>query len=255
MKEIIRWCEKLAPPSCAMEGDNIGLIVGEPKKCTGAVVALDVTAEALSAAEQNGCNLLVVHHSPIYQPIKRIDTAEPRGKLLARAIKSGIAIYVMHTNLDFAPNGLNQHVAQMLGLKNIRAVSAPDKVSYRIGVLPADIPARDFARRIKERLSIKSARLCGTGKIKTVAVCTGSGADLLSHAVLHGADALVTGDVRHHHAMECRALGAVLIDAGHHGTEQTMVGLVCGFLKKMMVKSGKRTTIVPLYIAEPFENV
>lgn len=255
MENLIRLCERLAPPARAVEGDNIGLIAGDPRaKVRGIVVALDLTAEALDLAERVNANLIIVHHSPIYFPIHKIDLSTPQGGLLARLLRQGVAVYAMHTNLDFAPRGLNDYVARLLGLRAVRPVSAPRKAVYRVGRLSTPMPPPVFARHVKGKLRLNSVRLAGAGRkaVSRVAVCTGAGADLVAHAAAAGADALVTGEARHHNALDCAALGICMVDAGHWGTERPMVDLVTGYLKKMMVKSGKRTRIFPLHSDEPF---
>lgn len=255
MKTVIRLLEKLAPPACVAPGDNIGLIVGDPgAKLRGVGVALDLTPLTLDLAEKAGCNLVIVHHPPIFHPLSKIDLSTPQGKLLARAITLGISVYAMHTNLDFAPRGLNDHVARQLGLREVRAVPAHGGAVYRAGALPSPLSARAFARSVKTNLRLPGVRLYGNPlkPVLRVAVCTGSGADYLAHAVSAGADALVTGDVRHHHGLECAGLDAVIVDAGHWGTERPMVDLVTGHLKKMLAKSRKGTRITPLHTDGPF---
>lgn len=257
MKDVIRICERLAPPALAADGDNIGLIIGDPAaRCAGIVVALDLTEEAVALAVAEGANLIVVHHPPIYYPLKRIDLSTPQGRLIAAVLRHGIAVYAMHTNLDFAPGGLNDHVARLVGLKNVRPAAGPGKTVYRIGTAAKGMSAAAFARRVKGALNISSARLYGDGKktVRTVAVCTGAGADLLADAAARGADLLLTGEVRHHNAMECAGRDIRMIDGGHLGTERPMVALVSAHIKKMMAKSGKRTRITSLYVEEPFKE-
>ena len=146
-------------------------------------------------------------------------------------------------------------MAAMLGLRKVRPATAGG-ITYRIGLLPLAVDGARFATHVKERLGLADVRLYGgrDKKIKTVAVCTGSGADLLADAVGRGADALVTGDVRHHHAMEAAERGTALLDAGHLGTERPMVEMVSKYLKKMMAKSRKKARIIPLYVTEPYES-
>jgi dinuclear metal center YbgI/SA1388 family protein len=256
MRRIIRLCEKLAPPGLAADWDNVGLIIGDKSaRLIGVLVALDVTDKAIEMAVSEGCNLMVVHHPPIFVPIKQIDTKSPQGSLIKSLLSREISVYVMHTNLDSAPRGLNQHVARMIGLKRIRPVPSSG-VTYRIGELPAKIGAKQFAALVKRKLGLRSVRLYGNrAGVKKVAVCTGSGGDLLSDAVSNGADALVTGDVRHHQALECRPLGACLVDAGHSGTERPMVMLVGDFLKKNLTNVLKKINIKVFHEREPFEDL
>lgn len=256
MRRIIRICEKLAPPKLAAEWDNVGLIIGDASApLKGVMVALDVTDEAIEAAVSEGCNLMIVHHPPIFAAIRQIDTKSPQGKIIKRLLQTDISVYAMHTNLDSAPGGLNHHVARMIGLKKIRPVTAAG-ITYRIGELPAKKSAGEFAAQVKKRLGLRSARLYGKIRhVKKIGVCTGSGADLLADAASRGADCLVTGDVRHHQGLDCMPLGIGMLDAGHFGTERHMVELVCGYLKKNLTKSLKKTKIKVFQQKEPFEDL
>ncbi len=256
MRKIIRLCEKLAPPSLAAQWDNVGLIVGDAsKKCRGVVVALDVTHEVIDLAVKENCNLLIVHHPPIFTPIKKIEPYCAFYGILQKLIKNDIAVYAMHTNLDFAPKGLNPYVAKIIGFRKIRA-AAGNGMTYVIGALPKNLSAGNFARGIKNKLGLKQVRVYGPDvKIKTAALCTGSGGDLLADAASRGADALVTGDVRHHQAIEAKLLGITLIDAGHIGTERPMVTLVTDYLKKNLTKLSKRIKITASRVEELFMDI
>ncbi len=94
----------------------------------------------------------------------------------------------------------------------------------RIGILDTALELPDFADQVKQALGLEHLRLAGrcAGLVKKVAVCGGSGASLISHALRQGADCLVTGDVKYHDAQRARAEGLALIDAGHFGTEILM---------------------------------
>ncbi len=256
MRRVIRICDKLAPPSLAAEWDNVGLVIGDPSaRLKGVMVALDVTEEAIEAAARQNCNLIVVHHPPILAPIKKIDVKSPQGRLIKNLLMRDISVYVMHTNLDSAPRGLNHHVARMIGLKKIRPASSSG-ITYRIGELPEKKGAREFAALVKKKLGINSARLYGKIRtVKKIAVCTGSGGGLLSDAAAKGADAFVTGDVKHHQALESRQLGICLLDAGHFGTERPMVELAARFLKKHLTNDSKKIKIKVFHSEETFEEM
>jgi len=59
--------------------------------------------------------------------------------------------------------------------------------------------------------------------VRTVAVCGGSGSELLHLAHTAQAEVLITGDVGHHSALEAEALGMAVVDAGHHATEAPLL--------------------------------
>jgi dinuclear metal center YbgI/SA1388 family protein len=253
--KIAGICEKIAPLNLAAEWDNNGLIIGDPSTpLKGIVVALDATDAAVDLAESTGANLMIVHHPLIFSPLNRIETARPVGGLISRLIKNNIALFAMHTNLDSAPKGLNEHVAKLIGLKKIAPLQLKE-VTCRIGRTASAVDSGSFAVEVKKRLGLNSVRHYGPRrKIEVVALCTGSGGDNLEEAADAGADLLVTGDVRHHHGITAENLGIPVIDAGHVGTERPMVELVTAFLKKSLTKTGKRIRIIPFIIDELYEN-
>ncbi|MCL6452437.1 MAG: Nif3-like dinuclear metal center hexameric protein [Alicyclobacillus sp.] len=139
--DVVRVLEAWAPPSLAMEGDRIGLQVGRMDKPVHRVaVALDpypaVVDEALSA----GADLLVTHHALIYRPLHRIDTGTARGRALARALAADLAVFNAHTNLDIAPGGVNDVLAERLGLTNVEILDriANEQLRKLVVFVPTD---------------------------------------------------------------------------------------------------------------------
>jgi dinuclear metal center YbgI/SA1388 family protein len=116
--EVIQLFEQFSPKSFAMEGDKIGLQIGalnQPVK--NVLVTLDVTEEVVEEAIAKNVQLIIAHHPPIFRPLKKIATDTPAGRMIARLIKHDIAVYAAHTNLDVAKGGVNDLLADALGLK------------------------------------------------------------------------------------------------------------------------------------------
>lgn len=90
-----------------------------------------------------------------------------------------------------------------------------------VGNLPHEMALKKFLQTIKDQLGIPSLRYVGNFQqpIKSVAVCGGSGSDLMDVAIRRNADAFVTADVKYH-AFEAARGNIALIDAGHFETEQ-----------------------------------
>ncbi|WP_270172259.1 Nif3-like dinuclear metal center hexameric protein [Paenibacillus sp. SYP-B4298] len=115
---LIQLMEELAPKHYAVEGDKIGLQVGTLNKPIAKVlIALDVTDEVVEEAIAAGANLIIAHHAVIYRPLAKLDFSTPGGRLFEKLIKHDIAVYIAHTNLDVADGGINDAMAQMLGLE------------------------------------------------------------------------------------------------------------------------------------------
>jgi len=117
VSDIVGIINKFAPFASAEEWDNVGLQVGDPAATAERImVALDPGREAIDAAVAAGCRLLLVHHPFIFKPLKRISLADPDGGLIARAIRSDLAVISLHTNLDVANGGVNDFLADLLGV-------------------------------------------------------------------------------------------------------------------------------------------
>jgi dinuclear metal center YbgI/SA1388 family protein len=118
--------EHIAPLPLAEEWDNCGLQVGDPAAPVGRVlVALTPLPEVFEEAEEKGADFLLFHHPLIFDPLKSIVTSSYPGDLLARAIRTGVAVYAAHTSYDAAPAGVSVALAGALGLRGPLRVLSP----------------------------------------------------------------------------------------------------------------------------------
>lgn len=92
----------------------------------------------------------------------------------------------------------------------------------RVGELPQRIPASKIIQEVKKMFAVKQVRVVGAPatKVKRLAVCAGSGGNLIQNANNYGATCYVTADVKHHDALLARELGMVVIDPGHSPMER-----------------------------------
>ncbi|UOY94035.1 Nif3-like dinuclear metal center hexameric protein [Ectobacillus sp. JY-23] len=115
--EIIELFEELYPKYLAVEGDKIGLQIGTLNKPIHRVlVALDVTEEVVQEAHSKKCELIIAHHPLIFRPLTHITTNDVYGKIIETCIKYDIAVYAAHTNVDVGAGGVNDLLAEALGL-------------------------------------------------------------------------------------------------------------------------------------------
>ncbi|MBX6395270.1 MAG: Nif3-like dinuclear metal center hexameric protein, partial [Alicyclobacillaceae bacterium] len=328
VRDLARWMDEWARPTLALEGDVNGLQIGDPAKPVSKVlVALEVTPEVAEEAIARGVDMILCHHAPLYRPARHLREDNPTGRVLRSLIRADIAVYNAHTNLDVAPGGVNDRLAQRLGLEDVEvlaptweermfklAVFVPvdhhrkvldavcgagagwigqyshctfnvsgrgtfrpeegarpfighvgdleevdeirletvvpedrlervveamlaahpyEEVAYdvyplrrpvrtfgigRIGRLPSPMTLKDLAEFVKEALQAPGVRFCGDpGKrVSKLAVLGGSGMRWAEHARRRGADAFLTGDVKHHDALDAVAAGLAVLDAGHY---------------------------------------
>lgn len=131
VKMISEALEQLAPLALQESYDNAGLQVGNPQTVVhGVLTTLDITEAVLAEAENLGANLIVAHHPILFKPLKRITDSHYSEKLIRKAIELDIALYASHTNLDSVWQGVNDHLAKILGLSNSR-ILRPNKSVLR----------------------------------------------------------------------------------------------------------------------------
>jgi dinuclear metal center YbgI/SA1388 family protein len=117
LSDIIGIINKIAPTALAEEWDNPGLQLGDPAAPVERVmVALDPGPDAIAAAIASHCTLLLTHHPLIFKPLKRISAADATGSLIITALQNNLAIASLHTNYDVAAGGVNDLLAERLGL-------------------------------------------------------------------------------------------------------------------------------------------
>lgn len=236
--DVIRQLERLAPPDTAEPWDNVGLQVGDSAAPLSVLlVCLEVTDAVVAEAEKEGAGLIVAHHPLVFRPLAAITTDRPLGRMLRRLLCAGIGVYVAHTNLDAAPEvGTAATLGRLLGLRDRRPLLGEEPGLGLLGEVAEAATVRALAEQVRDLL--EPARLTvvgkGAGPVRTVALMPGSGGDAVGPAADAGADVLICGDLRHHDALEARALGLAVIDAGHYATERPVVASLAGALRRRL---------------------
>ena len=224
--EILKFVETLAPRELKMDWDNVGLNCGSRTAPVRKIlVALDPFEHVCKEAAEWGADLLVTHHPLIFRAIPMVtdDAAITRG--LMQLVKNDISHICAHTNLDCAEGGVNDVLAQTLGLANVQPLGAYGGM-MRMGEVPEQT-LEDFLRFIKDKLHCDGLRYCDGGKpVRKVAVGGGSCSDGLYDAVCAGCDAFVTADVKYNGFWDAKEQGLSLIDAGHFHTENPVVAVL-----------------------------
>ena len=204
---IIRELEDLAPPELADAEDRgrIGLIIEGDREVGGICAALDVTPRVVARTVETGAGMLVVHHTPLWEPITSL--TGPLGRLLAPLIANRVNLYVLHTNFDRAPRGINDALAELLGLAN------PEPLGMGL-IGDCSLEPREIARRIGGPVRIWGR----IPRLTRLAVLGGSGfdPDPIHEAAYRGADAFLSAEMRHHVAI---SLPLPCIEATHYALE------------------------------------
>jgi len=231
VKEILAAVDALAPFALTMDFDNTGLLVGDSNaEVTGVVLALDCTEEVIEKAKEMGANLIITHHPVIFNGMKRVCA----DSVVYQLIRNDMHVISAHTNLDIAQGGVNDCLCNALGLQEVCGLTATDEEHFlgRVGLLSADLSAEELACIVKMELNTTVRYTDGGKPIGKVAVCGGAGDSELESAIACGADALISGEVKHHIFIEAAHRGFTLIEAGHHHTEAVVLAPLCEKLKE-----------------------
>lgn len=135
--EVANFLEEFAPLRYQESYDNSGLIVGKgTTEVSGILVCLDSTEEIIEEATKRGCNLVVAHHPIVFTGLKKFNEATYVERTIAQAIRSDVAIYAIHTNLDNVRLGVNAKIAELLGLQNTRILSPKGRLRKLVTYCP-----------------------------------------------------------------------------------------------------------------------
>lgn len=365
-QKIFNWIEEWAKPELVADWDRVGLLVGSPSdEVQKVLVTLDVTGDVITEAVKENVQLIVAHH-PLYRdPLPYLRSDLYPTSHVYRLIQKGIALYAAHTNLDAAPGGINDILANQLGLVDVElllptveenlykvvvfvpvghedqvrqamcsqgagwignysdctfqlegtgtfrplegtspfigetgqlekvpefrietivpqkkldkvlagmmAAHPYEEVAYdiyplknkgakmglgKVGKLPEPLTLAEFARKVKDCLKLEVVKVSGDPErsISKVALCGGSAMMLLEYAVKSGADVYMTGDVRHHGALDALDQGIAVVDAGHYGTEQVVVPVLADYIREKAKETGDELTVVVSQVkTDPFK--
>lgn len=124
IKDITDFLESIAPKAYQEDYDNTGLITGNSDwEVQGILCTLDCVESIVDEAITMKCNLIVAHHPIVFRGLKQLNGKNYVERTIIKAIKNDIAIYAIHTNLDNVHTGVNQKIADKLGLENTRILS------------------------------------------------------------------------------------------------------------------------------------
>ena len=231
--DLLEQLDQEIPLAAAESWDKVGLLIGDPDSLvTGIVLTLDVTPQAIELAEANGANLIIAHHPLIFAPLTSLREDRPEQSLIRTLIHKDIAVIALHTNLDAAPGGTGDSLADALELREAaRAIFAPLPFRPELGhgrilELQEPIHLTDLRRITQNRLESSGVR-CNDNQdlqIKRLAVFPGSfdeaWVDLLVEQEI---EAIITGELKHHVGLMLKLRGIAALDTGHDVSERVVL--------------------------------
>ena len=231
--EVMSLLEELWPAALAEPWDTVGLVAGRTdapvKKIHFAVDPVRAVVEEACAAD---ADLLITHHPLLLRPVHSVSAADAKGEMIHRLIESGCGLVTVHTNGDSAVGGVNDVLAEILGLQDTQplkpaAEGLAEEGLGRIGTLSTATTFGDFAATVFSVLPAVAGgvRAAGdrSGLVQRIALCGGAGDSLLEAARDAEADVYITADLRHHPASEAREAvrdqRPYLVDVSHFASE------------------------------------
>ena len=226
--DICQFLDEFAPPRLAEDWDNVGLLVGDSARSVNKIMTcLTITPDSAAEAVGGQADLIVTHHPLPFHPLKRLTTESVPGRLLLQLIEASIAIHSPHTAFDSAAAGINQRLAEGIGLQEIQPLvplSADEEQlgAGRYGRLADPLSLSAVAARLKQQLAISGLHQVGPAKqlVNKVAVACGSAGEFLGAARQCGCSLLVTGETSFHTCLEAEATGVALLLPGHYSSER-----------------------------------
>lgn len=223
VRDVVNALDVLYPPQLQQDWDVCGLNVGSINSLVRKILfTIDVTKSVVEQAIEENIDLIVSHHPLMLHPISLISEQSLKGEIISKLVRANISLFNAHTNADAAPGGVNDALAEALGLENTKTFN--ESKMGRVGELKQPMELPDFAKLVKNALPKTQSSLSVSGdlnrKIKKVAVCSGAGDSLLSEVRELNVDAYVTADLRHHPAQDNKELmGPALISVSHWASE------------------------------------
>ena len=231
--------ERTAPLSLAAPWDKSGLQVASLREeATHLAVCLDPLPEVVEEALARGADCILSHH-PLALTPRLPDRMDAYHAVLRQLFRADVPLYAAHTSLDANPHGPVTWLARELKLAREEVLEVTGTYAFAgaapacsepessvgfgfVGDLPAPLDLDGLLARLAPWVAGKSLRLAGTVRapIRRLAVCPGSGADLAPLAASRGAELFITGDLKHHAALDAPL---PILDVGHFALEDEMM--------------------------------
>ena len=229
--DIYKYIDSFAPFDTAMDFDNVGIMVGDKNAFVKkALVALDITADVVKEAQKEGADLVISHHPVIFTPLKSLVS----NNVVYMLAQCGINAISAHTNLDLSNPGVNTCFAEAMCLEEFTLTDG-----MALGNLSEENPLtpKQLAEYTKEKLHCEGVRYTdSSNKIKRVALAGGACGSYIYRAKELGADAFVTGEIKHNVILEANDMGLTIIEAGHYKTEDFVTDLLVEKLSRQFEK-------------------
>ncbi len=244
VKTVYDWLNEIAPFETAESYDNVGLLIGSMHAPVERIlVALDATPAVVQEALDLDVQLIVTHHPLMFGGVKRLLYDAYEGGLITSIIQNGLHLIAAHTNLDQSSElSGTACLARKLGLQNLRQEGFVFVGDLPEGEMPAGLLREKIALAENDAVYMFGDE---DAKVKTLGICGGAYDGGFEQARAMGAQAYLTGEVKHHNALAAAGTGFVLYQGGHFGTENPLVPELAQALQNHLNELQYSVTVYP----------
>ena len=231
---LYQYLDDRIPSSLSCEWDNDGLMCcsNPDREVRRVLLALDVTEDVVEMAVQGRYDAIVSHHPLVFRPVNALNGETGVQRKLIKLIKNDITAMSFHTRLDAVEGGVNDELAKILALDDVKPFGPEGEKMGRLGTNPAPLPLDCFAKCVGDVLGAPAVLYSGNKKVRRVAILGGNGDDFISAAIEAGADTLVSGRLGYHPMTDAKECGINLIEAGHYYTERPVLSVLAQMVKQ-----------------------
>ena len=221
VKELYEKFSERIPEELREEWDNDGIMccTDGSQEIGRVLVTLDVTEDVVDYAIASHFDLIISHHPLVFRPLKSITEDNHISRKLIKLIGNGVSVFSFHTRADKVIGGVNDTLADLLGLCEI--VPFGEGLLGRIGNFEETSDLDDFVCKVKQTIGSDMIRYSDAfNPVHRVAIVGGDGKGYIRAAIEAGADTYVSGRIGYNLMEEAPELGINLVEAGHYYTEQ-----------------------------------
>ncbi len=236
-KSLYRALNMRIPRSYSEGWDNDGamLFSNPDKEVKNILCTLDVSDDVIDYAKENGVDLIVSHHPLIFNALKALDGYDPTSRRVLKLVEADIAVFSFHTRLDAMGGGINDSLADALGLSKVKPIDDFECMIGRIGEFPSPMSIDAFCALVKEVTGAPFVNaLVKKDAVRCVAIVGGEGKDFISQAKDAGADTYLSGRLGYHAMID----GEInLIECGHYFSEKHAALLLADIVKMVLPRA------------------
>ena len=237
VNDIMLFFDQWAPKHLAETWDNVGLQIGNPEaQYSEIVIALEADEAVLSYLKKRKNCCVITHHPLFFKPLKHIRYDNDMGEILQTFLNGNHHLFSAHTNLDAAPQGVNDCLITYYNLDPKKGKPIMDGFGKYF---------ENINLSFNQINDVFPATIKGSSKktiINTLGFCAGSGHGLIDHVIELKCDAFITGEITYHDHVKCRMNDVAVITLGHKESEN----IICEVIQQKLQAAGAKNTHIIL---------